>query len=592
MIARSIKAFSIQEFKKPYRMLFPFLWKHRRAYAGLFFFMFVDVALTLAYAWFMGTITDAAVEGSFDKLGRLVPAGVLLISLSIASGYWNNMLDFRATANVKKDLKEHLLQHVLLLPAANIGNLRSGAVMTHFMDDIHGIGGMIGSSLIRLVKLPLVFIAVFVYMLQIHWFLSVLSLAVIPAALASGALFGVLLRRNNRVIQALCENLNSLLNETFLGTFVVRSFSLEKKLYRTYTAENERLFELETKDTRLRGWFRAGGEAAGAAAFLLSLCVGAYFVSNRVISIGSLLSFVNLTNHLIYPLMGIAGLWAGLQSSLTSAERLLRVLEQPLDTRELPDYECPPPGAKSIAFKDVSFGYDGSTRVIDRFSLDVPAGKTVAIVGASGAGKTTLFQLLLGFYKPETGDILVDGLSAGALTPSRLRGYMAHVPQDSFLFSGTVRDNLLLARPGVTEAAMIDAARSANIHDFIVSLPNGYDTEIGERGMKLSGGQKQRLAIARAILKDAPILLLDEATSALDGETEHQVQEALQRLMQDRTTLVIAHRLSTVRNADFIVVLDQGRIAESGTHEELLRKRGTYRELTRRQTNGIRSNYR
>lgn len=330
-------SFALREFRKPYLLLFPFLWKHRAAYAGLFALMLLEIGLTLAYAWLMGSVTNAAVGGDFERLGRLVPAGLLLVALGLASGYWTALLDFRATANVKKDLKEHLLRHVLLLPASRIAELRSGAVMTHFTGDVHGIGGMIGSSLIQLAKLPLTFVAVFLYMLHIHWLLSILSLAVIPVALASGAWFGTLLRRNNRIMHEFYERLNSLLTETFLGTFVVRSFALERRMYRTYTDENRRLFALETKDTKLRGWFRAGGEAAGAIAFLLSLCVGAYFVSHRVISIGSLLSFVNLTNHLVYPLMGMAGLWAGLQSSLTSAERLLRIFDEPLDSPELPE---------------------------------------------------------------------------------------------------------------------------------------------------------------------------------------------------------------------------------------------------------------
>ena len=227
----------------------------------------------------------------------------------------------------------------------------------------------------------------------------------------------------------------------------------------------------------------------------------------------------------------------------------------------------------------MTFGYVENKNVFEHFHLTIPAGKVVALVGPSGAGKSTLFNLLQGFYPPQTGEIRIGGKSIRELTASELRSSIAHVPQETFLFAGTVRENLFIARPNITEKEMVEAAIHAEIHVFILSLPKGYYTEIGENGMKLSGGQKQRIAIARAILKDAPILLLDEATSALDGETEYYVKEALDQLMEGRTTIVIAHRLTTIQNADLILVIDHGRIVQQGTHEELIRQRGLYRNL-------------
>jgi len=572
-----------KDYKKAAVVLIPYMWKYWKAYLGLFLLMILDIGLTLIYAWFFGTITDAAVQGNFQKLAWLVPVGIALTFLNLATGYWHNVLEFIATVAVKKDLKEHLLKHVLLLTSPEIANLRSGAVLTHFTQDIHGIDGLIGGRLIELIRLPVIFFAVLMYMVQIHWMLAVLSIVAIPVALISGAVFGTLLRRNHREMNQMGENLISILSETFLGTFVVRAFALEKKFYNKYTDENKKMFALETKVMKQRSLFGAGGSAAGAVAFLISLCLGAYFVSNQVITIGSLLTFVNLTNHLIYPLTGLAGLWAGFQSSLTSMERLINILEKPADHKELPTYETPRTHSASIAFEDVTFGFNEDQPIFRHFHLNIPSGLTVAIVGASGAGKTTLFQLILGFYKPITGRICINGTNIHDMSPSLLKSYLAHVPQDPFLFSGSVRENLMLARPGITEEEMMTAAKHANIHEFLMSLPDGYDTQIGERGLKLSGGQKQRIAIARAILKDAPILLLDEATSALDSETEHQVQEALHRLTQDRTTLIIAHRLSTVQNADLIIVLEHGNIVQMGKHEELMKKEGAYRRLALRQ---------
>ena len=575
--------FPKEAFQKTYALLFPYITQQWKAYLGLFLCLWIDITLTFGFAWFMGKITDAAVQSDLSRLKGLLPIGAALILLSVASAYLNEYLQTVAVNTVKRDIKARLYKHILLLTTKNIVKQPSGQLLSHFTSDIHSMDGVLGTSLLGLIKLPILSISVFIYLIQISWQLSLLTLIVAPIAVFAGAFFGLLLRRNSRKILKLAGDTNSLLNETFWGFFVIRSFTLEKLFYIKYRSQNQELYSLELKDAKLRGWFHAGGDALGTLVFMVSLCLGAMFVLNKSISVGSLVSFVNLTNHLIYPLTGLAGLWAGFQRSISAAERISSVLEQPTESADLPGDSLQEKTLKSIQFVNLTFSYDGINNIFDHFNLQIPAGKLVAIVGPSGAGKTTLFNLLQGIYKPQSGSILLDNRSTLTYSAAELRSCFGYVPQETFLFEGTIKANLQLARPDLEDADIQQAAIIANIHAFIMSLPDGYDTEIGERGVRLSGGQKQRMAIARAILKEAPILLLDEATSALDSETELQVQQALDRLMNNRTTLVIAHRLSTVQHADWILVMDKGKIVQMGRHNNLILEDGVYRNLNRLQ---------
>lgn len=567
------------DFKKSFFLLAPFINQYRKAYLGLFFLLFIDISLTLAFAWFFGHITEAAIQSDFHTMKWLVPLGVSFVFIRMTSNFYNIYLDTIATNGVKKNLKDHLLKHVLRIPVKSASSHQSGELLSHFNNDVNSIDGMIGGSLVNLIRLPMIFIVVFSYLVHINWKLSLINLLVVPVAVLCGVTFGLLLRRNSRKIHSLWGTMNSLLNETFQGFQVIRSFTMETLLFHKYTTQNKELYALELENAKLSGLFHSGGQLASSVTYLVSLCLGAYYVSSGVMTVGALLTFVTLVNHLVYPLTGLAGQWAGFQRSLTAVERIASVLEQPTDSPYLPSYIPSQKLLKSIQFHNITFSYDENKKVFDNFNLDIPAGKVIAIVGQSGAGKSTLFHLLQGFYTPQSGEILIDGAPISELPLSELRSAIAHVPQETFLFAGTIRENLLYARPGITESEMIEASIHANIHDFIMSIPSGYDTEIGERGILLSVGQKQRIAIARAILKDAPILLLDEATSSLDNETEFHVKKALDQLMKDRTTLVIAHRLSTIQNADLIIVMEEGCIVQMGHHEELINRIGLYQTL-------------
>lgn len=573
---------TFKDVQRTYTILTPYMLQHWKVYATLFFLLFVDITLTLAYSWFFGNLTDAAIQSNFTRMKWLIPIGVIFVILSISSTYLNTVCETIATNTVKRDFSVQLFKHILLLTGKEISNHHSGELMSHFTNDIHSINGVIGRSLINLIRLPFTYLAVLIYLMQISWKLALICVLVAPIAMLFSVIFGLLLRNNGRLVHSLIGNISTLLNETFHGLHVIRSFIMEKSIFAKYVSKNQELYSLELSNAKLRGWFYVGGQAVSSVTFLVSLCMGSYYVSIGLITVGSLLTFVNLVNHLVYPLTELAGQWAGFQRSASAMERIFKILEQPTESIDLPVSLPSRPLLKSIHFQDITFSYDGHNNIFDHLNLQIPAGKVVAIVGLSGAGKTTLFNLLLAFYKPQSGQIFIDDHSIEAHSPSELRSLFAHVSQETFLFGGTIRENLLLAREGITDAEMMQAATIAGIHPYIISLPHGYDTEIGERGIRLSGGQKQRMAIARAVLKNAPILLLDEATSALDNETEHEVKEALHRLMAGRTTLVIAHRLSTVQNADLIIVMDKGKIVQTGRHSDLLLENGLYSSLNRK----------
>ncbi|MCM3724890.1 ABC transporter ATP-binding protein/permease [Neobacillus cucumis] len=574
-----IQYFSMKDIRRVFSFVLPYILKRWKAYVAILLLLGLDIYLTIAFAKFYGEITDAAIHGGYKQILSFIPYGALLILMSIGSSVSYTFFNMIATNGVKMDLKNHFFNHILRLPSGEVSNYRSGELMSHFSNDIHGVDGVIGSSLISLIRLPIIYIVVFVYLVNINLTLCLVSLIIAPIAAISGLVFGLMLRKNGRLIHRLVGNINSLLNETFHGFTVIRSFTLEKQRYKKYVKQNQELYQLELDNAKLQSLYNTGEQIIGSITFIINLSIGALFVSKGVLTVGALLTFLNLVTHLFYPITGMANVWAGFQRSVAALERVLDVLEKKADVKELPSFSQNSCVNGKIEFRNVTFSYVENKQIFEHFNLEIPEGKVVALVGPSGAGKSTLFNLLQGFYKPQSGDILIAEKSLKELSASELRSSIALVPQETFLFSGTVKENLLISRPDITEKEMVEATIRAEIHDFILSLPKGYDTEIGENGIKLSGGQKQRIAIARAILKDAPILLLDEATSALDGETEYYIKEALEELMKGRTTIIIAHRLSTIQHADIIMVMDQGEIVQQGTHNELIKQIGLYRKL-------------
>jgi len=556
--------------------LVPYVRRVWPVYAALFLLLAADIALTLAFAWFLGTMSDAALAGDPAKVRNLFLIGGALIAADIATVVLRTRLEAEAVNCIKRDLKNEVFRHLLCLPAGYYAKRHSGDLVSRLTTDIDNAEGAIGANLIGLIQLPLMGLAVFIYLVSVHPQLALACLLFGPAAMLAAGLFGLKIRDNSRRLAERLGRINALLHDVFAGQMIVKAFAMEKPFDERFRGETGRVLKLERREARLLAWLQGSSSAISLSAYVFSLGAGALLVAKGTLTVGGLVAFVNLVGHLLYPFEGLARQWGGLQRSLASVERLWDILDEKPPKASFPAYVPPVPLLSGITLHQVSFAYEKGRPVIRDLSLFIPAGQKVAIVGPNGAGKSTLIQLLLGLYKPDAGIIRLDDLRQDATDPDLWRSRFAFVPQEPFLFAGTIRDNIAGGRPDATMEEIVEAARQANADEFIRALPDGYDTWIGERGALLSGGQKQRITIARAILRNAPILILDEATSNLDPRAERQVKEALNRLMQGRTVLVVAHRDSALEGVDRVIVLDRGRVAEDGPAGRRAAACGTY----------------
>lgn len=547
--------------------------------AAILCMAFVAVA-TGASAWLMEPVINKVfVEKNKALLWPIGGAVVLTFLIKGLANYGQAVLMSFVGQRIITDTQHRLYAHLTGMELGFFHDNPTGNLISRFTIDINMMRAAVSSVLTGLGKDFLTLIALIGVMFYQDWLLALITFFIFPVAILPIVRLGRRIRKVTINTQEEMGQFTTLLEQTFQGARVVKAYGMEGYEIGRVRAIAERVFQLVFKVARTRSLASPIMETLGGFAVALVILYGGIRVIDEAMDPGSFFSFITALLLAYEPMKRLANLNAALQEGLAGAQRLFDLLD-----REPAITDAPGAGALTIqkgavSFDNVRFAYVPGQPALDGISFTAPAGKMTALVGPSGAGKSTILNLIPRFFDVDTGCVAVDGTDIRTCSMESLRAGMALVSQEIVLFDDSVRANIAYGRTGAGEDAIIAAARAAAAHDFIMALPDGYDTYVGERGVKLSGGQRQRLAIARAMLKDAPILLLDEATSALDTESERQIQAALKRLTRDRTTLVIAHRLSTVIDADLIHVINNGRLEESGTHEELLVKGGTYARL-------------
>ena len=475
-------------------------------------------------------------------------------------------------------LRDELYDRLVHFPLGFFTERRTGDIMSRGTNDIGILYGSI-HSIATIVQAGAIVIVFVVRMFTKSWQLTLMTMVIFPPAIYVINQFGRRIRDASTRIQAKVADISSYLERTVFGINIIKSFATEDWEKTRFKRENRERYSIAMKRARLAAYLFPLIEMMSAVGMLAVFWFGLWQVITGGLTIGWFIGFIAMVGIVYKPVKTLGTFNTSFQQALASAERIFEILDVEPEVHDAPDAVSISGIKGDVEFRDVSFSYDGERPVLNHINLKVNAGESIALVGPSGGGKTTFVSLLTRFYEITDGEITIDGCSVSKITLRSLRQQVGLVPQETVIFGGTVRENVAYGQFDATEDEIIQATRSANAHEFITQLPDGFDTSIGERGMQLSGGQRQRLAIARAILKDPHILILDEATSSLDTESEALIQEALANLMKNRTTFVIAHRLSTVINADRIIVLNNGKIVESGTHHQLLAQNGLYRRL-------------
>ena len=493
--------------------------------------------------------------------------------------YGQNYLMSYVGQHVIIDIRSEVFRKLQRLSMSFYDKNKTGTIMSYVTNDVSALQGAMVDNTIELVTESIILVGSVCAMTYLDWKLTLFTILTFPVVLYFMNFFGKKIRRSGGMIQEATAEITSVLQEAVSSARVVKSFVREQYEVERFVKENEANLKANLKNAKYMATLTPTIEFVAALGVTMILWFGGNNVIEGETTAGSLVAFLAYAVNISNPIKRITRTTGNIQRALAAAQRVFDVLDLPEEVKDLPDARELPAVTGNVRFEHVTFSYNEGDEILHDLSFEAKPGQAIGLVGPSGAGKSTVASLLPRFYDCDSGTICIDGQDIKHVTLDSLRNQVGIVPQETILFNGSVYDNILYGRLDATKEEIEAAAKAANAHDFIMELPEGYNTMLGDRGVNISGGQRQRIAIARAILKDPRILVLDEATSALDTESERVVQEALNRLMVGRTSIIIAHRLSTIKNADRILVLDKGKLAEDGTHEELMNKNGLYAHL-------------